>query len=81
MDGLTINKLGEHEAYKFDIDMLPIQAVREYQDGLKEELYNVPVNMGRALVRRDTGKVLGVHKSKYKLRIYFNCWTNSLKYY
>ena len=52
--------------YDFPIEMIDLEAVKEKQDGWKADTYKVPSTMARALVRTDTGAVLGIHGSKYK---------------
>jgi len=53
--------------YDFPIEMMPIGALPK--DPLTDSrplMYEVPTDMARALVRTDTGDVLGIHGSKYK---------------
>ena len=52
--------------YDFPIEMIDLEAVKEKQDGWKADTSKVPSTMARALVRTDTGAVLGIHGSKYK---------------
>ena len=61
---LDITNNGE---YDFPIEMMPIGALPPdpLMDGVPD-LYEVPTDMARALVRTDTGQVLGIHGSKYK---------------
>ncbi len=54
--------------YDFPVEMINLEAIKqpaECPDG-KFHRYEVPRNMARALVRPDTGAVLGIHGSKYK---------------
>ena len=51
--------------YDFPVEMVELQAINA--DGLgAEDNYTVPKDLARACVRTDTGKVLGIHGSKYK---------------
>ena len=50
--------------YDFPVEMVELQAINA--DGLgAEDNYKVPKDLARACVRTDTGKVLGIHGSKY----------------
>ena len=53
------------EDYDFPIEMLELEAINTTGQVGKNN-YKVPPEMSRALVRTDTGQVLGIHGSKYK---------------
>jgi hypothetical protein len=62
MDGL--NNIDD---YRFPVEMIDLMAVKEIQDGWKTKEYPVQPSMARAVVRTDTGAVLGIHSGKYNL--------------
>ena len=53
--------------YDFPVEVVPLVAVKELQDGWKTQEYPVPPNMQKAIVRTDTGHVLGTHGGAYKM--------------
>tara|TARA_R110002012_G_scaffold71212_1_gene182826 strand:+ start:80 stop:964 length:885 start_codon:yes stop_codon:yes gene_type:complete len=53
--------------YDFPIEMVNLKAIGNMgNNDVLPEVYKVPTDMARALVRTDTGDVLGIHGSKYK---------------
>ena len=63
MDGIqTILK-----DYDFPVEVMPLVAFKEYQDGWKIKNYDVPPSMQKAIVRTDTGAVLGTHGGAYQM--------------
>jgi len=63
MDGI-VTHLAPHE---FPVEVVPLVAVKELQDGWKSEEYKVPPSMQKAIVRTDTGAVLGTHGGAYQM--------------
>lgn len=53
--------------YDFPVEVVPLVAVKEIQDGWKSQDYPVPHTMQRAIVRTDTGDVLGTHGGAYQM--------------
>ena len=53
--------------YDFPVEVVPLVAVKELQNGWKSQEYPVPPNMQKAIVRTDTGHVLGTHGGAYKM--------------
>ena len=60
--------------YDFPIEMVKLKAIANPSsikppcggEGIPPQTYQVPTDMARALVRTDTGDVLGIHGNKYK---------------
>ena len=53
--------------YDFPVEVVPLVAVKEIQGGWKQRDYPVPSSMQRAIVRTDTGDVLGTHGGAYQM--------------
>ncbi len=63
-DGIvTTNASNVLEDWEFHIEMFDLEAVKKVTT---TDRYEVPANIARALVRTDTGEIMGVHGSKYK---------------
>ena len=63
MDGITTHLA----PYDFPVEVVPLVAVREIQDGWKAIEHPVPKKMQQAIVRTDTGAVLGTHGGAYQM--------------
>ena len=63
MDGIVTHLA----PYEFPVEVVPLVAVKEIQDGWKAEEYKVPPSMQKAIVRTDTGAVLGTHGGAYQM--------------
>ena len=53
--------------YDFPVEVVPLVAVKEIHGGWKQRDYPVPSSMQRAIVRTDTGDVLGTHGGAYQM--------------
>ena len=53
--------------YDFPVEVMPLVAFKEYQDGWKIKNYDVPPTMQKAIVRTDTDDVLGTHGAGYQM--------------
>ena len=53
--------------YDFPVEVVPLVAVKEIHGGWKQRDYPVPSSMQRAIVRTDTGQVLGTHGGAYQM--------------
>ena len=58
MDGI-VTHLAPHE---FPVEVVPLVAVKELQDGWKSEEYKVPPSMQKAIVRTDTITITHPHR-------------------
>lgn len=63
MDGITTHLA----PYDFPVEVVPLVAVREIQDRWKAIEHPVPKKMQQAIVRTDTGAVLGTHGGAYQM--------------
>ena len=63
MDGITTHLA----PYDFPVEVVPLVAVREIQDGWKAIEHPVPKKMQQAIIRTDTGAVLGTHGGAYQM--------------
>ena len=63
MDGLTMIQ----DDYRFPVEKMSLIAVRERAPGYADQEYRIPDTMQQAIVRTDTGEVLGTHSGKYNM--------------
>lgn len=68
MDGIITSNDTILNKWEFPIEMIDLEAIKQpaqCPDG-KFHRYEVPPSIARALVRTDTGDIMGVHGNKYK---------------